>query len=203
MSMGIIIPMSIIISLSLNLKTMELPYRNKITSAEINPVLIDFYRCNSGSFKPLGFWYAINDGWKKFWYDDEKMDIIDNKFIYEILINSRDFTTDLTRKNLDKILIIKDPQHLEAFVKKYGAMFDEKYNLIEKSLKKDFDIYSLTDLVKIGINWKLLESHYAGFELNFYDERFRPMLWYGAFDCASGSIWKPSKIVKFNLITSN
>ena len=199
MPMGIIIPMSIIISLSLNLKTMELPYRNKITSAEINPVLIDFYRCNSGSFKPLGFWYAINDGWKKFWYDDEHMDIIDDKFTYEILIDSHDFTTNLNRRNPDKILIIKDSQHLEAFVKKYGAMLDENYNLTRERVR-DFDLYSLENLVMIGIDWKLLESHYAGFELNFYDDLFRKMIWYDTFDCASGSVWKPSKIVKFRLI---
>jgi len=119
-------------------------------------------------FKPLGFWYEIDNSWEQ-WVSNEMPDWLTQRYPYKFRIE-----IDLTN-----ILVIDTP---EKFIK-----FHEEFS----GREKPDDYYR-------QIDWPLVSQVYDGIEITRYFHQFRmerEYNWYYPWDVASGCIWRNYKCI--------
>lgn len=144
--------------------------RKHTTNKEILKIYDVNNKSNNG-IKPKGLWYAIDDSWIE-WCNSENFHTSSLKISYKLELDQK------------KILILNNEKKIKSFVEKYGEkMF----------LELDFDF-----LFNKTINWDKVSQDFYGIEINPYNYKFRhSLLFYNAWDVASGCIWNKKAIKKF------
>lgn len=129
--------------------------------------LVDRGRNTFAAYKPVGFWYQIDDDWER-WMNSEE---------WYMSYNSK-YSVDVSQVNL---LEARTPKDLDRITELYQKP------LIE-SVSTDSPHYNTLD-------WQRLFKLYDGFEIAPYIwERRLEYMWYYGWDCASGVIWDISNV---------
>lgn len=147
----------------------QIPYRNSMKQTKNFKINKNTKYNQLVEYKPIGFWYQINDC-------SYKWGVLDwGKNIYKVDLD------------VSKILIIKNYNEYIDFDNKYGIIKHFKY----KKKENNFSIKM--------INWKKVSEKYSGFEvINYnsiikklsYDYKKTNILsWLNLFDFSSGCIW--------------
>ncbi len=124
--------------------------------------------------KPNGLWFSVEGdyGWKE-WCISEKTFLNRLRFSYEIVL-----------KPEARILILKTPEEIYSFTKKYPLKLRE--------YDADSDTHQL--------NWNEIKNEYQGIIISPYQWDCRLSMessWYYGWDCSSGCIWDVNCIEEF------
>ena len=119
------------------------------------------------ALKPIGLWYEVDRDWQR-WCSIEHFRL-GPFWGYELELD------------LDKILVLRTPQDLDRFTDEFGS---------DGSLG-------------VGVTyiaWARVAERWGGIEIAPYQWERRlafGMLWYYGWDCASGCIWEPTVITRW------
>ena len=147
----------------------QIPYRNSMKQTKNFKINKNTKYNQLVEYKPIGFWYQINDC-------SYKWGVLDwGKNIYKVDLD------------VSKILIIKNYNEYIDFDNKYGLIKHFKY----KKKENNFSIKM--------INWKKVSKKYSGFEVINYNSIIKKLRyeykktnilsWLNLFDFSSGCIW--------------
>jgi len=131
----------------------------------------------AGFLKPNGFWYEIDGAWQK-WVEGNTDWMQNYKYVYSV---------DLSRCNMLRLRTARD---VEAFHEKYSVHPPWRHVF-------EFPVAKLRHMDD-HIDWERIAAEgHDGVELTqyYYNMLRLLLLWYNAWDCASGIIWNASKVV--------
>jgi hypothetical protein len=157
-----------------------------------NPVkLLDRDYPQSGHPKPNGFWFDVNQGWKR-WCESVQFQVENLRYRHRLTIidssrilclgNAKEidaFTRQYGHNLSDQIQLLQSPKGAGEFARQYGRdLFSE--------IRKQFSNY---------IMWGEVAQNHSGIILDPYlRSRTRAYLWYHGWNCAGGCIWDTSVI---------
>lgn len=130
-------------------------------------------------FKPSGLWYGIDGGWIE-WCEGNQDDWISGRQVYDVTLG---------KENMLRIVGLKQ---LDEFHLRYSAPLPgmEKF---DKEMPIRFPTLDVSHFWYI--NWEPIIEQYDGVEFHpYYWSRHMDYIWYNAWDCASGVVWRPKGI---------
>lgn len=165
------------------------------------PVIYDptrAYPLSKGCFKPDGLWYSAStgdDGWVE-WCKEADFRGEYLKHQHELIIDT------------SKILLITTSDQLHQLLVEYPTLSYAHYNAV---------LYSKRMRTVPTFDWAPLQKDYSGIEISPYLYQWRMplcpiigikypvpqegVMWYYAWDCASGVIWDLTAVKEFKYIT--
>lgn len=127
--------------------------------------------------KPNGLWYGIDNSYINFWFDQQGIDILNGKHIFDLDIKPDSFImcyqiiSFRVQDLKDKILVIES----EDDVIMLSSNFKSQYS---------------NDTEELFIDWQSFSSIFGGIEIRHFDPSLRFIYsWYSYFDCDGGCIW--------------
>jgi hypothetical protein len=152
---------------------MRLPKRNTFDKKK-RLSFTHAYTNHAKDLKPNGLWYSCSNSWYR-WIIEEGMTSFLYPYIHKIRLRPRVKTT-INKNDCDgtKLLVIQDVRDFDTFNKRYRVV-DGKH---------------------VYIDWSRVSKNYGGIEICPYLEERRGILWYSAWDVASGCIWDMRSIIQ-------
>lgn len=164
---------------------MKLPKRNTISdnkSINLNKKYIQ-----GKSPKPKGIWYSCFNNWYN-WIVREMPEWMRN-YIHKIKIN-KNILTDITNKDKNKLLVIKNDEDFDAFNKNYKIDVSKTLPFIEST-----PFPGAPKIIMDIIDWKKVAEDFGGIEICPFLINKQNYYWYFQWDVASGCIWNASTII--------
>lgn len=139
-------------------------------AVEVREVKQEAHNHDGGLWKPRGLWYEVDGDWRR-WCKSEQPNWLVGKYLHRLKLGG------------ERLLMIRTVAELDAFHERYATCWigGQRPDRWEKP-ERDF-LYP---------DWREVAAEYDGIEIAPYQwpRRLR-LLWYYAWDCASGCIWRP------------
>jgi hypothetical protein len=195
---------------------MIFPYRTHISFTKIKELFNEKLDDNilNQKLKPIGFYYSFKDEWYNF-LNNEMNYKKQIKYIYELKLNSNLFININDKPDINKILLIKNIDNIDIFIKKYCSN-KEIYKININKLQNSYggiEIHNphklALQIIKIKYNFNsMVEYLNSQYSINLNNKNnnknnykyYNFIIFLDVLDVSGGCIWNTDLIKYIKLI---